>query len=221
MHGVKAAARIGEGHQDWGPGHAAPGLRFRGMGTYRRRVGESKPVRMVRAAGATVLVAVAAVVLTSCSAFGGAPGAGAASSSGPVLDPSIPSASPTETVASDTPAPVVSATAVSTSAPTASAAPRTAVVPAITTPDATAKVGPLDVAAIVTGVVESGGSCIVTLTSGSTTRTGTSHGVAAGSYTGCPAVTFTDVTAGTWQIRVRYDSSKAAGSSAVRTVLVG
>jgi hypothetical protein len=138
-----------------------------------------------------------------------------------VLDPSIPSASPTEIVASDTPAPVVTPSDVATSAPSATAAARTAVVPAITTPDATAPVGSLQVAAIVTGITESGGSCIATLTSGSTTRTATSHGVAAGSYTGCPAVTFTAVTAGTWQIRVRYDSTKAAGSSAVRTVQVG
>lgn len=170
---------------------------------------------------AAVLIAAAATVLTSCSALGGTPAAAGPSASGPVLDPSVPSASPTEQIASDTPAPVVTATPVVTSSAVASADTRTAVVPAITTPGATAPVGPLEVAAIVTGVAEGDGSCIVTLSSGSTTRTATSQGVAAGSYTGCPAVTFKDVTAGSWQVRVRYDSTKAAGSSAVRTVQVG
>jgi hypothetical protein len=171
--------------------------------------------------GAAVLVAAAATVLTSCSALGASSAAAGENSSGPVLDPSIPSASPTEQVASDTPVPVVTPTDVATSTPTASADTRTAVVPAITTPDAEAPAGALQVAAIVTGVTESGGSCVVTLSSGTTVRTETSQGVAAGSYTGCPAVTFASVPAGSWQIRVRYDSTKAVGSSALRTVQVG
>ena len=176
------------------------------------------PVRILRALGVATLVVASVTALSSCSQPGAVPGAASSSQAPDVLDPSVPSATPTEIVASDTPAPV--ATEVASSAPTASADSRTAVVPAITTPDATVPVGSLDVAAIVTGVVESGGSCIATLSSGSTTRTATSRGVAAGSYTGCPAATFKAVPAGTWQVRVRYDSTKAAGSSAVRTVQV-
>jgi hypothetical protein len=186
-------------------------------------VGEHKPVRVLRALGVATLVVASVITLSSCSQPGAAPGDAASSQAADIVDPSVPSATPTEIVASDTPAPV--ATEVATSAPSAAASTdsRTAVVPAITTPDGTATVpvGSIDVAAIVTGVVESGGSCIATLSSDSTTRTATSLGVAAGSYTGCPAVTFKSVPAGTWQIRVRYDSTKAAGSSAVRTVQVG
>lgn len=162
-------------------------------------------------------------MLSSCSQLGITPGAATSTQAGDVVDPSVPSATPTETIASDTPAPI--ATEVATSAPSASADTetdtRTAVVPAITTPDAKTPAGPLDVAAIVPGVVESGGTCTMTISSGSTTRTATSQGVAAGSYTGCQAVTFKDVAAGTWQVRVRYDSTKATGSSAVRSVQVG
>jgi hypothetical protein len=176
----------------------------------------------MRAAGAAVLVAAAATVLTSCSALGGTPAAAAGgASSGPVLDPSIPSATPTEQVASDTPAPIVTPSSVATAAPTTAADARTAVVPYITTADWDASAKSIDVAAIVPGIVEGGGSCVVTLTSGSTTRTATGGGVAASSYTGCEAVTFTAVPTGAWQVRVRYDSTKAAGSSAVRTVQAG
>ena len=183
-------------------------------------MGEHKPVRVLRALGVATLVVASVITLSSCSQPGAAPGAATSSPADDIVDPSVPTATatPTETIASDTPAPV--ATEVATSAPTSSADSRTAVVPAITTPDATMPAGPIDVAAIVTGVVESGGSCIATLSSGSTTRTATSLGVAAGSYTGCPAVTFKSVPAGTWTVRVRYDSTKAAGSSAVRTVEV-
>jgi hypothetical protein len=166
--------------------------------------------------GAAVLVAAAATVLTSCSALGGTPAAAGETASGPVLDPSVPSASPTEIVASDTPVPVVTP---SSAVPTA--APLTAVVPYITTADYDASARSVDVAAIVPGIVEGGGACVVTITSGGTSRTATGGGVAASSYTGCEAVTFKDVAAGSWQVRVRYESKKAAGSSAVRTVQAG
>ncbi|MBW4041064.1 MAG: hypothetical protein HIU86_02905 [Acidobacteria bacterium] len=168
------------------------------------------------------LVAAAATVLTSCSAAGMTPGSAVSSAAGPVQDPSIPSAAPTASVAApDTPAPAVPSAVTVAPTATASADARTAVVPAITTPGATAAAGSLRVAAIVTGIVESGGSCVATLTSGSATRTAVSHGVAAGSYTGCEAVTFSNVTAGSWQVRVRYESSKAVGSSAAHVVQVG
>jgi hypothetical protein len=106
-------------------------------------------------------------------------------------------------------------------AETSSTDARTAVVPFITTADWDASAKALDVSAIVPGVVEGGGTCTVTLTSGSTTRTATSSGVAAASYTGCEAVAVKDLAAGTWQVQVRYSSAKAVGTSKTRSAQVG
>lgn len=211
------------GHQDWGPGHAEAGRGIGANGPYRRGVGEHKSVRILRALGVAALIAASATALSSCSQLAATPAAPAASRSGDIVDPSVPSATPTETIASDTPAPT--ATEVATSAPAASTDARAAVVPFITAADwdATAKV--LDVSAIVPGTPESGGTCTVTLTSGSATQTATqtatSTGVAASTYTGCPAVELKDLAAGAYQVRVRYSSAKAVGASAVRTVQVG
>lgn len=207
------------GHQDWGLGHAAAGRGIRPDGPYRRGVGEHKSVRILRALGVAALVAASATALSSCSQLGATPAAPTSSRSGDVVDPSVPSATPTETVASDTPAPI--ATPVATSAPTASSDARAAVVPFITTADwdATAKV--LDVSAIVPGAPESGGTCTVSLTSGSATQNASTTGVAASSYTGCPAVELKDLAAGSYQVRVRYSSATSVGSSAARTVQVG
>lgn len=165
-----------------------------------------------------VTLAVAAVtVLSSCAQAGSAPGSTASPAvSAASPSPSSPVASPTPAVASDTPAPLLS--------PQATGSPgtdrRIAVVPFITTADWDASAGALNVSAIVPGVVESGGTCTVTLTSGSTVRTATSGGVGASSYTGCAAVAVQGLAAGTWQVRVRYTSAKSAGTSAVRTVQV-
>jgi hypothetical protein len=168
---------------------------------------------------ATFVVA-AATVLSSCSQSGGAPGDEGASTVSPAASsPATVAPTPTETVASDTPAPVV--TPVATSAPTASSDARTAVVPFITTADWDASAAALDVSAIVPGVVEGGGTCTVTLTNGSTTRTATTGGVAAASYTGCEAVAVKDLAAGTWQVQVRYSSAKAVGTSKTRSAQVG
>jgi hypothetical protein len=175
-------------------------------------MGEREPISMLRVAGVAALVVAAMTTLSSCSQPAGAPAAATSSPSvSDVQDPSVPSATPTESIASDTPAPVV--TPVATSTPSSTADARGSVVPFITTAawDASAKA--VDVSAIVPGVVEGDGICTVTLTSGGTTRTATSHGVAASSYTGCPAVAVRDLAAGTWQVRVRYSSAKSVGSS--------
>lgn len=186
-------------------------------------MGEHKSVRILRALGVATFVVAAVTVLSSCSQPGGEPGAAASPASSEVADPSIPTATPTETIASDTPAPVVTpvATTAPTSASTTGADDRKAVVPAITTKDWDAAAQALDVSAIVTGIVESGGTCTVTVTSGSTVRTATSTGVAAGSYTGCSAVAIKDLAAGSWQVRVRYSSTKSVGSSQPATVQIG
>lgn len=165
------------------------------------------------------LVVAAVTVLSSCSTPAPSAGASTSAPSADVIDPSVPSATPTETIAADTPAPTVAP--VVTSDPTATTDSRAAVVPYITTADWDASAQAVDVAAIVPGVIESGGTCTVTLTAGSTVRTVTSDGVAASSYTGCEAVVVKDLAAGSWQVRVRYSSSKSAGASAVRTVQAG
>ena len=182
-------------------------------------MGEREPYRILRAIGAATLVVAAVTALSSCSQQGLTPGDDGTTSVSPTDTPSVTAPAPTETVASDTPAPV--ATPVATSAPTSSADARTAVVPFITTADWDASAKALDVSAIVPGVVEGGGTCTITLTSGAATRTATSSGVAAASYTGCEAVAVKDLAAGTWQVQVRYSSAKAVGTSKTRSAQVG
>lgn len=144
-----------------------------------------------------------------------------ATSSGPVIDPSVPSASPTQTIASASPGPTAASTVQATPSPSSVADGRTAVVPFITTADWDSSAKALDVSAIVPNIIETGGTCTVQLSSGATSRTVTSSGVGASSYTGCEAVTVKGLTAGSWQVRVRYSSAKSVGASAVRTVQVG
>ena len=184
-------------------------------------------VRRLRTIGAAVAVVGAVAVLTSCSQAGLKP-APPATATGAVVDPSIPSTSPTEVVTpsestptGSTPTESATAAAAATVPAAAPAEARTAVVPFITTADWDAKAQALDVSAIVPTVTEGGGTCTVTLTQGATTRTATSTGVAASTYTGCQAVAVTSLATGTWQVRVRYASDKAVGASAVRTVQVG
>lgn len=189
-------------------------------------------VRRLRTIGAAVAVVGAVAVLTSCSQAGLTP-ASPATATGAVVDPSIPSASPTEVVTpsestpnestptGSTPTEGVPTAAAATVPAAAPAEARAAVVPFITTADWDAKAQALDVSAIVPTVREGGGTCTVTLTQGATTRTATSTGVAASTYTGCQAVAVTGLATGTWQVRVRYASDKAVGASAVRTVQVG
>lgn len=176
----------------------------------------------MRACSATALVLAAAAALSGCGALGSAPAStpepsSSSSSSTAVIDPSVPSATPVATVApSASPTPVEKVTAAP--APKDS---RTAVTPFITSALWDAKTGRLDVSAIVPGVVEEDGTCIVTATSGDTERRATAGGVAASSYTGCEAVSFTGLAAGTWQVRVRYTSDHAVGASASRAVRAG
>ncbi|RIX26578.1 hypothetical protein [Amnibacterium setariae] len=180
---------------------------------------------MIRVLGAAALLAAAATTLSACSQPAATPGAAASSPAADVVDPSVASPTPTEPVAADTPLPT--ATPVATTAPSASAGPvdrRKAVTPFITTADWDAGAKALDVSAIVPGVVESDGTCTVTVSSGATTRTATSRGVGASSYAGCPAVSFAGLAAGTWAVHVRYASDGAAGDSAAGkndTVTIG
>ena len=183
------------------------------LAAYRGRVGEHKPVRIARALGAASLVLGAAVVLTSCSALGAAPGSAASPSDTTV-------ATPVDTAVA-TPEPTASVAPVETPTPTAAADGRTAVTPFITTADWDASASALDVSAIITGVVEGDGTCTVTVASDSTSKTATAPGVAAGSYTGCQAVAVTGLTPGAWTVTVKYSSAKSVGTSAAKTAQVG
>lgn len=167
-------------------------------------------IRTARAIGAATLLFGAAVVLTGCSALGATAGSGS-SATDPVLDPSVPSATPTETVASEAPVPTVT--------PTQVADGRTAVSPLITTPDTVAAGQPLDVSALITSVIEDGGTCSVTVASGTTEKTATAPGVGASSYTACQSVAIPGLAAGRWQVTVQYSSPTSVGT-AVKTVEV-
>ena len=184
-----------------------------------------RPTALLRAAACAAITAAAALALTSCTLLGATPGTPGPSDTGPVLDPSIPSASPT---VSDSAAPTAtpSASAVVTVSPAPSpsgtatpADTRTAVTPFLTS--ATVTHGDLNVSAIVPKIVERGGTCTVTATRAGAVRTAHAGAAAASSYTGCEPLTIRGLAAGTWQVRVRYASSASAGVSASRTVTAG
>ena len=80
----------------------------------------------------------------------------------------------------------------------------------------------LGASALVPKLVEQGGTCTLTATQGSTTRTATSVAVAASSYTACSELSIpgSRLGNGTWSVRVAYASSDAVGTSAVKTVQV-
>jgi hypothetical protein len=181
-------------------------------------VGERNRFQVVRRIGAATLVLGAAVALTSCSGLGATPGSGV-SPSDPVVDTPVASASATATPPA-TAEPVASETPIAVATPTQAADGRTAVVPLITTPDRVDAGQPLDVSALITGVIESDGTCSVVVSSGDTEKRATTPGVAASSYTACQAVTMKGLAAGSWRISVQYSSAESAGT-AVKTVVVG
>jgi hypothetical protein len=174
---------------------------------YRGRVGERDIIRTVRRAGAASLLLGAAVVLTGCSALGTGPGAAATSA-------------PQTPAAATTPQPVASETPNPTPTPTQAADGRTVVTPVIAVPDSAPSGEPLAVSALITDVIEDGGTCTITLSDGSDERTATTPGVGASSYTACQAVSLADVADGRWELTVDYSSSTSFGT-ATKTVTVG
>lgn len=74
----------------------------------------------------------------------------------------------------------------------------------------------------VQGVVEDGGTCTLTLTSGSSRATGSSRAHADATTTTCGAVTVpgSDLAAGTWNAVLSYSSPKHSGKAAAVTVAV-
>lgn len=161
-------------------------------------------------------------MLTSCSQLGATAGS-TASSTTDVSDPSIPSSTTSQVVAASPTADVPTDVATDAPVPTVSSTTdaKKAVVPFITSAAWDSAKQVLDVSAIVPGVVESTGTCSVTIAMGGTDHTASSTGVGASSYTGCQAVQFSGLASGDWQVRVRYSSATSAGTSAVRTVQIG
>ncbi|MCU1473860.1 hypothetical protein [Amnibacterium sp.] len=172
-------------------------------------------------------VSVAALVaLSSCSLLQVAPSPVVTSSphQTEVIDPSIPLPSPTE---SDTTVPDPSATPFGspTPTPTPTLAPGTtkrAVSPFVTLAYWDASSGELDVSAIVSGIVESGGTCTASVTKGGVTRTVSAPAAAVSTYVGCNPLTVrgSALTAGTWTVHVSYSSKAATGVSDPKTVEV-
>jgi hypothetical protein len=86
---------------------------------------------------------------------------------------------------------------------------------------ATATGSRIDVSAIVPKVVESDGTCTLTLTKGGIVKTAKATAAAAASYTGCEPLSVKGLGSGAWQVRLSYSSPESAGRSASRTVTVG
>lgn len=179
-------------------------------------MGERNRFQVARRIGAATLVLGAAVALTSCSALGATPGSGA-SPTDAVVETPVATATATPPATAE---PVASETPIAVPTPTQAADGRTAVVPLITTPDRVDAGQPLDVSALITGVIESDGTCSVVVSSGATEQRATTPGVAASSYTACQAVTMKGLASGSWRISVKYSSAESAGT-AVKTVVVG
>ena len=73
--------------------------------------------------------------------------------------------------------------------------------------------GTIQAAAQVNELVEDGGTCILTATSGSTRLTTSSTAFANPQSTACGALSLTSVRAGVWDVAVEYSSAKHYGIS--------
>jgi hypothetical protein len=111
----------------------------------------------------------------------------------------VPPPSPGQSVASD-PTPVVTGGNVQV---------------AVTYADWDSSSRSVEVDGFVTGVIEAGGTCLVTLTRGADSVTAQSTGMPNASSTVCGSVTVKDarLTSGTWQAVLSYRSSTATGAS--------
>lgn len=73
----------------------------------------------------------------------------------------------------------------------------------------------IEVAAFIPGVFEDGGTCTLSLSSGQTTRTATRTAIKNVSDTSCGFmnIPYSQLSPGSWQASVKYDSSSASGTS--------
>jgi hypothetical protein len=171
-----------------------------------------------------VAVSVAAVVvLSSCSLLQVAPTPVVTSSphQTEVIDPSIPTSTPSATAPDPGATPFGSPTP--TPAPTlVPGSTKRAVSPFVTLAGWDASSSELDVSALVPNLVEGGGTCTATVTKGGVTRTASAPAAAVSTYVGCNpmAIPGSALSSGTWTVRVSYSSRTAAGVSAAKTVEV-
>lgn len=78
-------------------------------------------------------------------------------------------------------------------------------------------------AAVIAGVVESTGTCTMTLTSGATTLTASGAGAPSATTTDCAAglaIPLSSLSSGTWTLVISYDSAGFAGSSSPEQVTI-
>jgi hypothetical protein len=206
------------------PEHGSHLVILGGGPAYPGRVGEHNLSVVLRAGGAVVVSAVAAIALASCSLIQIAPSPVVTSSpdATSVLDPSVPSEAPTP---SSTLTPVPIPTWSPEPTPTLTTLPgstKKAVTPFVTLAAWDQDAAELQVGAIVPNLVESGGTCTVTVSKGATTRTASAPAAGVSSYTGCNPMTIpgSALSAGTWTVQVTYTSRTATGTSAAKTVAV-
>lgn len=164
----------------------------------------------MRLLAALSTVAVAGVLLTSCSGLARAGTAVDPTEAAPSVETSAPA--PIETSAAPTEAPAPTRT---------EAVAKAAVEPFITLPPAWNGEG-IDVGALVPKIVETGGTCTATAVRDGVTVKKSGAAVAASSYTGCPQLLIAGdaLVAGTWTVTVSYSSADSAGTSKPSTVEV-
>jgi len=144
-----------------------------------------------------------------------------ASGSQTPADPAVTSSSPS--APSPGPSPTTGASPVTSTAPTASAkpsAPATTVTPALTFYQWNPSQATLEVGGNVPGLVDAGGSCIVTAVQGAVRVTQSFAATPQASSTECGTmrVVSSKLTGGTWNLTIGYRSSHASGTSATTTV---
>jgi hypothetical protein len=208
------------------PEHAPHLVIHRVGAAYPCRVGEHNALSLLRAGGAVAVSVAAMLALTSCSLLQVAPSAAVSPAPTEVVDPSIPSASPSPS-ASDSATPDPSATPFGSPTPTPTptlvpGSTKRAVTPFVTLADWDASADELDVSALVPNLVERGGVCTATVTKGGVVRTASASAAAVSTYVGCNPMTIpgAGLSAGTWTVHVTYSSPGAAGTSAAKTVAV-
>lgn len=157
-------------------------------------------------------------LLTACGGDDDAAPEAAATSSaaegtGVYGQPTDPDAGEPTEVATDTPATPTSAAAPSSSPSSSSSAAR--VTPRLTYFGWNADIRAVEAGGLVPSIVESGGRCTLTLTSGGSTAGATSEAVDNVSSTSCSEMVVPGdrLSPGTWQAVLTYESDTAAGAS--------
>ncbi|ADG75271.1 hypothetical protein Cfla_2381 [Cellulomonas flavigena DSM 20109] len=178
----------------------------------------SVPARRAVACAASLALVLLAAACTTGPREGAAPTTASATASTP---------GPTSTATATTPAPQASA-----QPPTPEPTPEPAPAPGAEPPDGRGAVpvvvtysgwdvaaSRVAVGAYVEGLVESGGTCTLTLTGPGTTRTASQPATPDAGSTSCGELA-AGASSGTWSARVTYESPTASGASATVEVVV-